>query len=144
MKKLVSTLALCAVIATPFAVQAERGDRPEFGSEHAFMLKGRLAEKLALSDEQRSQIQVLIENHQAVYPQDREARKAHHEAVQALVDAEAFDEAAMRALLEQGVDKKVAEFKLRHDIAQVLTDEQQARLEQMKERGKKRLKDKHR
>ncbi|WP_020208421.1 Spy/CpxP family protein refolding chaperone [Gilvimarinus chinensis] len=144
MKKLVSTLVLCAVVATPFAVHAERGERPKHGPEYTFLLHERMAEKIALTDEQRSQIQVLVENHQAVFPQDKETRKSQREAMQAIVDADDFDEAAARSLLEQGVEQKVAELKLRHDIGQVLSDEQKALLEQMKERGKKRAKDKRR
>ncbi|UTF60057.1 Spy/CpxP family protein refolding chaperone [Gilvimarinus sp. DA14] len=144
MKKLVSTLALCAVIAAPAAVYAERGGRADFGAEHALLMQERLAEKIGLSEEQRSQIQVLVENHQSVYPKDREARKAQREALQAIVDAETFDESAARNLFEQGIEQKVAQLKLRHDIAQILTAEQKAQLEEIKQRGKKRFKDKRR
>lgn len=143
MKKLISTLALCALVSAPMAVYAERGE----GSRHtpqSIWLSERFAEKLSLSDEQTSQIRVLVDNHTAVYPRDRDSRKAHRDAVNALIQAESFDENAARELVSQKLESEVAALKLRHDINQVLTVEQREQLQEMKQRMKKRFAKKHR
>ncbi|MCP8897888.1 Spy/CpxP family protein refolding chaperone [Gilvimarinus xylanilyticus] len=143
MKKLISTLTLCALASAPLAVYAERGERPDH-APHSILLSERVAEKLNLSDEQSSQIRVLLDNHTAVYPRDRDTRKAQREATDALIQAQSFDEAAARELLSQKLERELAALKLRHDINQVLSAEQREQLQQMKQRMKKRFAKKHR
>ncbi|MDO3381847.1 Spy/CpxP family protein refolding chaperone [Gilvimarinus algae] len=136
MKRMISSLTLCTALALPFAALGAAPGEHFDGTE--FLLKDRVAEKLELTDQQRSQIQVLIDNHRAVYPPSRELWREKREAVEALMQAAEFDEAAARALLDADDERRLADMKLRHSLSQVLTDEQKDTLKAMGKRMKER------
>ena len=99
------------------------------GPEAGFHLKA--FKGLDLTDAQKEQIKTLMEQHRATMPK-RDEIKSEKEQLKALIQAESFDEAAVRALLESKqkdrLDHEVARAKLQFDINKVLTVEQKAKL----------------
>lgn len=140
MKKALGTIAMATCLAFS-SVTLARPDGPR-DADAEFLLRERVAEKLELSDAQKSEISRLTEEFKLLYPRDKEAREAHHAALKAIMEADSFDEIAAQELLDAGDEKKLAALRLRFDINNVLTDEQQAKLEQMRERMRDRKKDK--
>ncbi|WP_041522867.1 Spy/CpxP family protein refolding chaperone [Gilvimarinus agarilyticus] len=140
MKKTLTTMLLSSALALSTAAYAGNGPRDMMGP--GTLLNDRVVEKLALSDEQQTQISERLELFHSQYPKEdkREARDEQRQAMKALMEQETFDEAAARALLSEGTEQRLAQMKLRHDLAQILTDEQRDSLEQMQERrdGKSR------
>ncbi|WP_028117164.1 Spy/CpxP family protein refolding chaperone [Ferrimonas senticii] len=101
--------------------------------------------QLDLSTEQQAQLQQLISEAKAQHQQlreqrrsDQQQRRADNQAqMQALMDAPVFDEVVARELLsakqQQRTDMAVKQMKLRHQMLQVLTDEQKAQLQAERE-----------
>ncbi len=104
------------------------GHGPHGGEPAVRMLKG-----LDLTDAQREQIRTLVAASKAEKP-DMAAMKQQHEAVQALVKADQFDEAAARILLEKQqasmLEHQLERLKLQHQIRALLTDEQKTKLDE--------------
>lgn len=146
----VGALTTTALVSTSFAVAAQgdgqrdcemrgkgghhgmgyhHGKRGHHGGEVRKMLRG-----LDLSAEQKTQIKALIEAAHTDKPArdtaDFEAKMAAH---QALMNNPNFDEAAARQMINERqaahADRTLARMKLQHDIIQLLTDEQKAKLE---------------
>ena len=61
--------------------------------------------------------------------------KAHHQAVQALVLADDFDEAKAqelaKAMIEKQSDRRVEKMKTKHEMLSILTEEQKAKLKDL-------------
>lgn len=142
-----SSYILAAVVAAGSysavvkAESAEPVDHPyHMQHERQFALKGML-KGLDLTDAQREQIRQLMQTGRA----DKAAakpEKAAREQLHALMQAETFDEVAARQLLEQQqqamLERQLAGMKLRHQVLQVLTDEQRAKLEARMKRQQQR------
>lgn len=99
------------------------------GAKHGWHL--RALKGLDLTDAQKEQIKTLTEQHRASMPKHDEMKSDMTE-LKALVQAESFDEAAVRALFESKqkdrLDHEVARAKLQFEINKVLTVEQKAKL----------------
>lgn len=99
----------------------------------------KLMYELDLSDDQKQQLntmrQAKREAMRAGFADQREAMRAHHQQMQALVLADSFDEAAARTLaqsmVEQQVDRRVAMMKSRHEMLSVLTEAQKTQYQQL-------------
>lgn len=110
--------------------------------QHGFGLKRALA-RLDLTDSQQQQINQLIQQHRNERASKADGGKADSKAeirasqqqLKALMAAAQFDEVAARQLLEQRqqakLERQLAGMKLRHDIMQLLTEEQRQQLQQM-------------
>ncbi|WP_339897597.1 Spy/CpxP family protein refolding chaperone [uncultured Gilvimarinus sp.] len=141
MNKTLTTILLSSALALSSAAYAGHGPRDMMGP--GVLLSERIAERLELTDEQQLQISERIELYRSEYPkgEGREAFAGHREAMKALMEQETFDETAARALLSEGTERRLVQMKLRHDLAQILTDEQRESLEQMqRRRGEKHRK----
>lgn len=110
------------------------GDTPGFGGPG--MLRGLMAERLELTDEQRETIQGIIET-------QRETMRPWHEDMARLGDeledaihAEPFDEEAVRALAQQVADVRVevavARARVAQEVRSVLTPDQRETLGELK------------
>ena len=101
------------------------------------MLKG-----LDLTDAQREQIRTLTAASKADKA-DLAARQQQHDALQALIKAPQFDEAAARLLLEKQqanmLEHQLERLKLQHQIRAVLTDEQKTKLDERKVKMRERM-----
>lgn len=123
-------LLIPALFGTAFllAQPAVAGHGPHGGEPAMRMLKG-----LDLTDAQREQIRTYIDASKAGKP-DPAAMQQQHEALQALVKVEQFDEAAARILLEKQqasmLENHLARLKLQHQIRSVLTDAQKTKLDE--------------
>ena len=110
--------------------------------QHGFGMKRALA-RLDLTDSQQQQINQLMQQHRNARASKADAGKADskaeyrasHQQLKALMAADQFDEVAARQLFEQRqqakLERKLAGMKLRHDIMQLLTEEQRQQLQQM-------------
>ncbi len=102
----------------------------------------RLLKGLDLTDSQREQIRSLMKEAHTDKP-DPASRSAAHQAMQALVKAEQFDEVAARQLLEkqqpQMLEQQLKRLKLQHQIRTVLTDEQKAKLDERAAKMQQRM-----
>lgn len=98
---------------------------------------------LDLTDAQKEQIKTLMQQHRASMPK-RDELKPDMEQLQALIQADSFDEAAVRSLLQaQQKDKlehEVARAKLQFDINKVLTVEQKAKLAERQQKWQEKAK----
>lgn len=98
---------------------------------------------LDLTDAQKEQIKTLMQQHRASMPK-RDELKPEMEQLQALIQADSFDEAAVRSLLQaQQKDKlehEVARAKLQFDINKVLTVEQKAKLAERQQKWQEKAK----
>lgn len=105
---------------------------------HMKALKG-----LDLTDAQKEQIKALTEQHRASMPKPTEL-KAEMTELQTLVQADNFDDAAVRALLESKqkdrLEHEVARARLQHDIHKILTVEQRAKLAERQQKWQEKMK----
>ncbi|MBY5994123.1 Spy/CpxP family protein refolding chaperone [Ferrimonas balearica] len=145
MKTAAKLLLVTALASTSVAVMAYPGKgghgeghhakhgehRGHHGGEVRKMLRG-----LDLTDEQKAQVKALIKQaHESKgeKPQrDLTQVEAQMAARQALMTSPTFDEAAARALIAERqakqTERELARLKLQHEIIQLLTDEQKAKL----------------
>ncbi|MBU2886890.1 periplasmic heavy metal sensor [Gilvimarinus agarilyticus] len=137
MTKLLPTLMIAGALTISSLASAQPGPR---GGEGELLLRERVIEKLELSDEQVSQIQLLTENFKSAYPRDDSAREQHREQMQALMQAETFDPVVAQTLIDAKDERELAMMQLRFDLGKVLSEEQReevkAMQEKMKDRGK--------
>lgn len=117
--------------------RGHQGHGPSAGL-HMKALKG-----LDLTDVQKEQIKTLMEQHRATMPK-RDEVKPEMDQLKALVQADSFDEAAVRALLESKqkdkLDHEVARAKLQFEINKVLTVEQKAKLAERQQKWQEKAK----
>ncbi|MFC0118015.1 Spy/CpxP family protein refolding chaperone [Pseudoalteromonas xiamenensis] len=119
--------------------------KPERGGPDAFLLQPRLAEKLGLSDEQKAQIKKIFEDNKTVRDSLGGDRRVHAEQFKALMNSPTFDEAKARAILEgeqsERLEMHIQQLKARHQVLQVLTQEQRDKLQELHQiRAEKRQK----
>ena len=98
--------------------------------------------ELDLTDDQKAQLKSIAESHRDEFRAAGEKARAAHEGMRALMEADAIDEAAIRAKsVEIGAaeaDMMILNAKVRHESLQVLTSEQQAKLKELRAKGPQR------
>ncbi len=155
-KTLTISVLLLAVVLTPLAIAepGQRGPRGGHGERGGFgghpgmgrgdmrqFLLGRMGDRLELTDEQRTEIEGILEDckedREATRTAIQEAMKALHEAAENGNEAEiiAAGKAAGDALTNQALEK-AATMKA---VKAVLTDEQIVQLEEIKAEMKERM-----
>jgi len=90
---------------------------------------------LDLTEDQRAQLKSIAESHRDEFRAAGEKARAAHDGMQALVDADAIDEAAIRAksaeIAAADADVMILNAKVRKESMQVLTPEQLAKLKEL-------------
>jgi len=113
-----------------------------FGFEKGHNLK-RLAKHLDLSAEQRQQMKVIKEQSKLTNMAIHQELKAFKAEVKPLIMAETFDESAFTALQSQYqsafAQMALQKAKTRHQIFQLLTDEQKEKMQAMRARRAERF-----
>lgn len=93
--------------------------------------------ELDLTDDQKAQLKSIAELHHDEFRASGDKARAAHEGMQALMEADAIDEAAIRAksaeIAAAEADVMILNAKVRHESLQVLTSEQQAKLKEMRD-----------
>jgi len=104
-----------------------RGDKQRGGKHHGKMM----FKKLDLSDAQKEQMKTIM---RAYKEANKESKAAHKAAMKALMDAPAFDEEQAQTLIAereaQRADKQLSMLKMKHEMYQVLTEEQKVKYDQ--------------
>lgn len=144
-------VALLLVIATAARAQPRGGHQGEFGSPPHFgmaLLHGPLADELELTEEQRQTIHGIVETErQAIEPWHEDLRTLE-EAVEDAIEAEPFNEEAVRAAAQQLADVKVemavARARVASSIREVLTPEQRDTLAELRAQRHERHRSHHR
>ncbi len=159
MKKSSKALLASVLIVSSFGLGStvsakEHGDRPDcergghhMGESDKHGNKGfnvdRLARKLDLGDDQRTQIEAVVEASKQQISAQRDKMQANREQLRSLTMQRPLDVAAVRTFADaQGdlnADMIVLRAQQRAKINTILTDEQRAELEDMsrKERGRR-------
>jgi protein CpxP len=92
--------------------------------------------ELDLTDDQKAQMKSIAESHRDEFRAAGEKARAAHDGMQALLEAETIDEAAIRAksteVAAAEADMMILNAKVRHESMQVLTSEQQAKLKELR------------
>lgn len=123
--------------------QGHHGGPRHAGAEHLIgmkMLKG-----LDLTDAQKTQLETLIAEHRASVKakQQPAAMQSLHSELQLLLQAEQFDEAAARLLLEKQqntrLEHDIERLKFQHQLMSVLTAEQKAKLQARQAKMQERM-----
>lgn len=145
MRKL-KTLAL-ALLLTSLAIAPAYAKRHGGGSSFACdndrMTKiEQLKEVLELSPQQEAEIQTIISERRQTMTAQREAGKAHKRSLRDIFASETLDEVRLRELLskqaELKADKMVAQHATHARINQVLTPEQQAKHQELRQQRMER------
>ncbi|MFC4655436.1 Spy/CpxP family protein refolding chaperone [Rheinheimera marina] len=137
-KTLTALLFSTLVAATSLTAIAGQ-DRGHHGPMPGAMmqLKG-----LDLTDTQKEQVKTLMEQARASMPAKADMQ-AQHEQLKTLIQAENFDEAAVRTVLQsqqsQRLEAEVSRSRLQHDIYQLLTAEQKAKLAEREQKREARM-----
>ena len=138
---LIPTAALAQPVDEPWGDGPGFG-RPDFGRGP---LSGRLAQKLELSEEQKTQIEAMHGEHRdEIEPLVAEVREAR-QSVGDLMMSEAFDEEALRAAAQLAADVHVEltviRARHRNELKSVLTAEQLERLAELRDERRERRPD---
>ncbi len=150
MKKMIALAALSAIAATSYAATKDTppqdNGQPKgmFGQHkgHGMMSPDGLPrgfERLNLSDAQKKKIKAIMDANRPAQA-DAQARQAEFEqrraAEQALISSKTFDETKARQMIteqqQQHADMMLKNMKMRHDVFQVLTPEQQKQWQDMR------------
>ena len=113
-----------------------RGDSGGFGGRGGLLgVLGPMARQLDLSDAQMERFKSIAASHRDDMKALGDRAMAAHQALEAAVTAETFDEATIRSRSTEvaavQADMAVARARIRAEVLQVLTSEQQAQLKQM-------------
>jgi Spy/CpxP family protein refolding chaperone len=91
--------------------------------------------ELDLTEEQRTQVKSIMESHQAEFKAVGDKMRTAREGMQALIEADALDESAVRAksieVAAAEADAAILNAKVRTQTRQVLTSEQLAKLKEL-------------
>ena len=154
-------LAVSGVALTPIFAQdgppqggpALRGMGPGgpgrgFGPGGPFGMLGELGHglrQLDLSDAQREQLRSVMASHRAEFQALGERMRTAHDALDAVVTADAVDESAIRArsadVAAVQADAAVVRAKVHQEIYSLLTAEQQAKAKELKAQAEARMKE---
>lgn len=92
--------------------------------------------EIDLTDDQKTQLKSIADSHRDEFRAAGEKARAAHDGMQALMEADSIDEAAIRAksveIAAAQADVMILEAKVRHESQQVLTSEQQAKLKELR------------
>lgn len=127
------------------AMARHHGDDKPFRHD---ILHSRIAQKLELSDAQKAQIQTILEQtHESRLYQREEFADTRSQLTQLVQTTESFDEQQARALITEKqanqLENKLASLSARHQIWNVLTEEQQATLKEMQSKRGRRNRHSH-
>ena len=115
------------------------------GGDLAGLLLGRLGNRLNLTEEQEEQIKAIVEankeNMKKAHEATREAMQALNEAADGGVEAEII--AAGKAVGDAFTEQALQRANIAKQVKAVLTEEQLAKLEELKEQMKQRLQQRH-
>jgi protein CpxP len=93
--------------------------------------------QLDLTDDQRAQLKSIAQSHRDEFRAAGEKARAAHDGMQALLDADTIDEAAIRAksaeIANAEADVMILNAKVRKESMQVLTSEQLAKLKALRD-----------
>ncbi len=143
-KKLVITAAVLPMVLATASVSAFGGKSGHGAKDgHGGMRKGSehsLISQLDLTAEQQQQLRDMREAKRSEHYDNRDARmeenKAHHEAMQALVLADTFDQAAAEKLakemVEQQTERRVQKLAHQHKMFSILTADQKEQLKELR------------
>lgn len=91
-----------------------------------------------LTDDQKQQVKSIVDSHREEMQQVGEKMRTAREGMQALLDADTLDENAVRAkaaeVANAEADAAILQAKVRAQIFQILTPEQQQKAKEMRER----------
>jgi Spy/CpxP family protein refolding chaperone len=91
--------------------------------------------RLDLSDAQREQVKGIVDSHRDEQRAIAERARAAHDALEAAVTADQFDEGTVRARSAEAAsvdaDIAVAQARLRTEVLQILTADQRAQLKKL-------------
>ena len=111
-------------------------------SDFAPRIFGRIARELDLSDDQKTQIKATLKTHaseiQTQIKASASARRAVHDAVLALPLDEAAIRAAAQTLGQVHADGAVLFARIRTEVQPILTDEQRAKIQTLRDRMRNR------
>ena len=145
---LLSVIAATGLSGVALAHQHnDDGKRQQRNSPHTQLhAMQRMLGSLDLTDSQQAQIKQLVQQHRAqqkALPRD----KAIRQQLQQLVAADSFDEAAARQLLQQQqqqtVEQRLAGMKLKHEILQLLSEEQRQELAEKQQKWQQKRQQRH-
>lgn len=92
--------------------------------------------ELDLTEEQRAQLKSIAESHRDEFKAAGQKARAAHDGMQALLEAETIDEAAIRATSTEvaaaEADVMILNAKMRHESLQILTADQLTRLKELR------------
>ena len=139
LSQLIIALGLVVTIGVTGAVMAQDTMAEQHGEhQHAGHISvKRMLAGLDLTDSQQQQIRQLLQQHRTEQ-QATQADKAARQQLHALLEAEYFDEATARQLLQQQqqqhLERHLSALKLQHQIRQILTAEQRAKLAEKRQK----------
>lgn len=114
------------------------GAHSDFG-HHVF---GRIARALDLTDDQKSQVKAILKTHASEIETQMKASAAARRAVHDAVLAQPMDEVAIRAAAQRlgqvHADGAVLFARIRTEIQPILTDDQLAKIQKLRERMRSR------
>ena len=143
-------MKLTNLIAASALVLAISGSALAAGGHHAKgaeIIPKRAMKQLSLTDQQKDQVKAIIEAAKQQFDGEKGTRKQARQQLEALTNTSAsFDETKARELIAQQqqahMERQIAHLKAKHDIWNILTDEQKAKLEELKENHKERMQEK--
>ena len=137
---LIATLSVASL--SSLSVIAKPGMSPE-----RMLLSDRAKSFLSLTDAQQSQIKSIIEQQKSALEQYKEAGKETRQQTKALIHSETFDEQAFRDFFLSNQDSKleisVIKARGKHQIWNILDEEQQEKLQKMMKHRKNKMRNKH-
>ncbi len=96
---------------------------------------GPMLERLNLSDAQKDQVKAIVESHRDEMRSAGDRARTAHEALDAAINADTFDEATIRArsndVAAVDADMVVMQARLRSEVFQILTPDQKAQAKQL-------------
>ncbi|WP_105200184.1 MULTISPECIES: Spy/CpxP family protein refolding chaperone [unclassified Pseudoalteromonas] len=139
LNKLLTAAVISIGLASSVAMAGQGGHHKQ--GERG-MLSEHMIEQLQLSEQQQTQIKAIMDANKQLKPQ-RGSRHEGYKALQALTNtSESFDEQAAREIIQaqqsKQMERKIAHLKSKHQVWNLLTEEQQQKFAQMKEKRKKR------
>jgi len=132
-------VAIVLVTALTGLAQAQqRGPRPGGERPDRDEMMNKMISRLDLNDEQQEQMKQIHEQHREETEGLLASMKTAHERLNELMDADTFDEAAIREAAGEvskiQTELFVSRAKVQQEIRQILTPEQYEQLKQMRER----------
>lgn len=137
MKKIL-TVAGLALALTLGGTAMAGGDRGHHGDGHHGMghhMMKRMFSKLDLTEQQQEEVKSIMSAFKEQMKDKKDGHMAFRDQLKGLIQAETFDEAAVRTLIEskqaERVSAGIAKARMKNQIWNVLTEQQQAKLEEM-------------